>query len=194
MKPYVSKFNESNKKSFEITLTKNWIESEPYYVVEESHLAVASKLEHKNKRITNARFREIEKTGTYYRITELGKGGKSFIFEIQYELLEGFNLSTIISKIENHYVDKYNTLYTLPINSDFGGKTPHMLFIGNKKLKNTFFVDIAFTIKDQFLIRISSRTNPTMKDFLLEYDKSEKLINIINETIIHIDRYLDHTK
>lgn len=30
----------------------------------------------------NERFREIEKTGQYYRITEVCKGGKSLIYEV----------------------------------------------------------------------------------------------------------------
>lgn len=69
-------------RTFEVTITKNWIESDLNYVLANSHKEVADKLEKKNKRIMNDRYREIEKTGEYYRITEIGKGGKSFIFEI----------------------------------------------------------------------------------------------------------------
>ena len=43
---------------------------------------VVKKLEKKNKRVMNDRYRQIEKTGEYYRITEMGKGGKSLIYEV----------------------------------------------------------------------------------------------------------------
>ena len=43
---------------------------------------ITEKLEKKNKRVMNDRYRQIEKTGEYYRITAMGKGGKSFIFEV----------------------------------------------------------------------------------------------------------------
>jgi len=67
---------------FEVTITKNWIETKLDYQTAESHKAVAERLDKKNKRITNDRFREIETTGEYYRITEVGKGGKALIFEV----------------------------------------------------------------------------------------------------------------
>lgn len=67
---------------FEITITKNWIEEMVSYQSGENHKQISEKLENKNKRATNNRFREIERTGEYYRITEVCKGGKSFIFEI----------------------------------------------------------------------------------------------------------------
>lgn len=69
-------------RTFEVTHTKKWIETQLDYIVANSHKEVADNLEKKNKRILNPRFREIEKTGEYYRITEVCKGGKSFIFEI----------------------------------------------------------------------------------------------------------------
>jgi hypothetical protein len=69
-------------KSFEVTITENWVEKMLDYQVSENHKAVADSLPLKSKRVNNDRFREIEKTGKYYRITETCKGGKSFIFEI----------------------------------------------------------------------------------------------------------------
>jgi hypothetical protein len=69
-------------KTFEVTITKKWIESELNYVLADSHKDVAQKLEKKNKRVMNDRYRQIEKTGEYYRITEMGKGGKSLIYEV----------------------------------------------------------------------------------------------------------------
>ena len=69
-------------KNFEVTITKKWIESELNYVLADSHKDVAQKLEKKNKRVMNNRYRQIEKTGEYYRITEMGKGGKSLIYEV----------------------------------------------------------------------------------------------------------------
>jgi hypothetical protein len=66
----------------EVTITENWIEKIWEYMTSENHKDVASKLPLKSVRIFNPRFREIETTGRYYRITENKKGGKSFIFEI----------------------------------------------------------------------------------------------------------------
>lgn len=67
---------------FEVTHTKNWIETQLDYVSAENHRKVADTLNLKSKRVLNDRFNEIERTGEYYRITEEGKGGKAFIFEI----------------------------------------------------------------------------------------------------------------
>ena len=67
---------------FEVTITQNWIEKQLDYQHGATHLEVSKNMEHKNERILNPRFREIEKTGNYYRITEMCKGGKSFVFEI----------------------------------------------------------------------------------------------------------------
>jgi len=67
---------------FEVTITNNWIETMLGYQHGENHKEVAGNLPLPSKRVTNERFREIEKTGHYYRITETGKGGKAFIFEI----------------------------------------------------------------------------------------------------------------
>lgn len=69
-------------KTFEVTITEKWIEKMLDYQVSGSHKAVANSLPLNCKRVDNTRFREIEKTGKYYRITEQCKGGKSFIFEI----------------------------------------------------------------------------------------------------------------
>jgi hypothetical protein len=69
-------------KTFEVSITKKWKESELNYILADSHKDVAKKLEKKNKRVTNDRYRQIEKTGEYYRITEMGKGGKSLIYEV----------------------------------------------------------------------------------------------------------------
>lgn len=71
-----------NNRFFEVTITENWIEKMLDYQHGINHKEVAGKLNFKSNRITNERFREIEKTGKYYRITETGKGGKSFVFEI----------------------------------------------------------------------------------------------------------------
>jgi len=68
---------------FGITLTDNWIETNGDYQHGKSHQDIADKLPLKSRRILNERYREIERTGKYYRITEMKKGGKSFIFELQ---------------------------------------------------------------------------------------------------------------
>jgi hypothetical protein len=73
---------ETNKRYFGVTLTNNWRETNGEYYEGLSHKDVAEKLPLKSKRITNDRYREIETTGKYYRITENKFGGKSFIFEI----------------------------------------------------------------------------------------------------------------
>jgi len=67
---------------FAVSYTKNWKETQMNYVSANSHKEVANGLEKANKRVLNGRFREIETTGEYYRITEQCKGGKAFIFEI----------------------------------------------------------------------------------------------------------------
>ena len=67
---------------FAVTYTKNWIEKQMDFVQAENHEAAAKTLPKKSKRVFNDRFREIEKTGEYYRITENKKSGKAFIFEI----------------------------------------------------------------------------------------------------------------
>ena len=67
---------------FGITLTDKWIETNGEYMNGESHQDIAEKLQLKSKRILNERYREIERTGKYYRITEMKKGGKSCIFEV----------------------------------------------------------------------------------------------------------------
>lgn len=67
---------------FQITITQNWRETILEYKNGINHKEVSKMLPLESKRITNLRFREIEKTGSYYRIAELGKNGKTFIFEI----------------------------------------------------------------------------------------------------------------
>jgi len=69
-------------RTFEVTLTKKWLESDPNYFLADSHKEVAKKLERGNNRVMNDRFRQIEKTGEYYRVTEMCKCGKSLIYEI----------------------------------------------------------------------------------------------------------------
>lgn len=69
-------------KTYEIILTVNWVESEAYYIQANSHKELSETLPNKNKRIFNERFREIERTGSYYRISETSKNGKCFIFEL----------------------------------------------------------------------------------------------------------------
>ncbi len=71
-------------KTFEVTITKNWVEQILDYRAANNHNEVLELLPLKAHRIKNERFREIEKTGTYYRITDMSKGGKSFIFEINH--------------------------------------------------------------------------------------------------------------
>lgn len=68
-------------RTFKVTHTKNWIENQLDFVLANSHKEVAAKLELKNKRVYNERYNQIEKTGEYYRITEIPRG-KSFIFEV----------------------------------------------------------------------------------------------------------------
>ena len=67
---------------FEVTHTKKWIETKLDYQKAGSHKEVAEILSKKSIRVMNERFREIETTGEYYRITEVCKGGKTIIFEI----------------------------------------------------------------------------------------------------------------
>lgn len=68
-------------KIFEVKITQGWKETMLDYQTANSHKEIAEKLPIKNNRIYNERFREIEKTGTYYRISDVSKGGKAFIFE-----------------------------------------------------------------------------------------------------------------
>jgi hypothetical protein len=68
---------------FEVTITQQWSESMLDYQHGANHAEVAAMLHYPNNRIKNERFRQIEKTGSYYRITEQIKRGKSFIFEIK---------------------------------------------------------------------------------------------------------------
>lgn len=68
-------------KFYEVTITKNWIEKKLGYIHANSHKEAAEKLEKKNKRIYNDRFRQIEQTGEYYRITSV-PGNVAFIFEV----------------------------------------------------------------------------------------------------------------
>ena len=74
--------NKHHDRSFEVTITEKWVEKPIEFMYGSSHEDVAKQLPLKSHRIFNDRFREIEKTGSYYRVTETGKGGKSFIFEI----------------------------------------------------------------------------------------------------------------
>ena len=71
-------------RTFEVTITDNWIEKQLDYIQAETHKQVADQLPLKNKRVYNERFREIETTGKYYRISHVGKGGQAMIFEINY--------------------------------------------------------------------------------------------------------------
>ncbi len=64
------------------TFTDNWRETNGEYMEAKNHAEVAAKMALPCKRVTNERYREIETTGRYYRITETGKGGKAFIFEV----------------------------------------------------------------------------------------------------------------
>jgi hypothetical protein len=69
-------------KSFEVAYTENWTETLLDYQIGKNHQEIFDTLCIDGKRIYNERFREIEKTGKYFRITECSKGGKSFIYEI----------------------------------------------------------------------------------------------------------------
>lgn len=73
---------ENKKRFFGWTMTDNWRETNGEYLAAASHKDVAENLPLPCKRITNDRYRQIERTGKYYRITEVGFGGKSFIYEI----------------------------------------------------------------------------------------------------------------
>ena len=68
---------------FSVSVTQKWIETKLDYMNGASHADVAKKLPLKAVRVKNDRYCEIETTGHYYRITEEGKGGKAFIFEIE---------------------------------------------------------------------------------------------------------------
>lgn len=71
----------NKQRFFEVTITDKWIETMLDYQHGENHAQVAAALPIKNKRVMNERYNQIERTGKYYRITEMQKGGKSFIFE-----------------------------------------------------------------------------------------------------------------
>jgi hypothetical protein len=73
---------ENKNRYFGVTLTDCWRETNGEYFEGLNHKDISNNLPLKNKRVTNERYREIEKTGKYYRITENKFGGKSFIFEI----------------------------------------------------------------------------------------------------------------
>ena len=70
------------KRFFGVTETLNWREKQLDYKHGKSHKDIAASLPLPSSRITNERFREIETTGHYYRISELKRGGASFIFEV----------------------------------------------------------------------------------------------------------------
>lgn len=69
-------------KSYKVTLTKNWIVSNEFYVTAESFKDVANNLEKKNKRIFNERYREIETTGEYYLVSDMMNNGKTLVYEV----------------------------------------------------------------------------------------------------------------
>ena len=73
---------EETNRFFLLIITDNWIETKLDYAHGKNHAEIASKLEFNSKRVFNPRFREIETTGKYYRITEQVKNGKGMIFEI----------------------------------------------------------------------------------------------------------------
>jgi len=73
----------SQERVFGYTLTDKWNETNETYLNAKSHKDVAEKLPLKSVRITNTRYREIEQTGKYYRITENKRGGQAHIYEIQ---------------------------------------------------------------------------------------------------------------
>lgn len=73
---------EQENRFFEVTITDKWIETKLDYANGKNHADVAGKLQFDNKRVFNTRFREIETTGKYYRITDQAKNGKGMIFEI----------------------------------------------------------------------------------------------------------------
>lgn len=72
-----------NLRFFAVEYYKNWIDTPLDFQHGVSHSDIAERLPLKNFRILNPRFREIEQTGEYYRITEQCKNGKAFIFEIK---------------------------------------------------------------------------------------------------------------
>lgn len=119
---------------FEVTYTENWIETPLDYQHGANHADVAEKLPLKSHRITNERFREIETTGKYYRITEIGKGGKSFIFEIddKKEFAEGGNLDDV------HDYDQYKGTIQYrnkPLDIEF-----EIISVGSEKVPEGMYV------------------------------------------------------
>lgn len=69
-------------KTYAVTHSKEWRETRLDFVVANTHKEVSLTLPKKTIRVLNPRFREIEMTGEFYRITEVCKGGKNFIFEV----------------------------------------------------------------------------------------------------------------
>ena len=69
-------------RTFGVRYTTNWIALDLDFQQANSHAEVLARLGSPAKRVTNTRFREIEKTGKYYSIYEHCKGGKTFIYEL----------------------------------------------------------------------------------------------------------------
>jgi len=73
--------NEAATKFFEITYSNKWVYDDPKFIHGDNHKDAIEKIDKKTKRISNKRFREIEKTGQFYFVVDQSKNGKSIIFE-----------------------------------------------------------------------------------------------------------------
>jgi len=71
-----------SERFFSITKSIKWKLGDKQFVRGENHKKAMDKINIKTKRITNKRFRDIEKTGSFYYVEEKGNGNKTFIFEI----------------------------------------------------------------------------------------------------------------
>jgi hypothetical protein len=66
---------------FKIVFSDKWKYGEEQFFHAENHKKAIEKVDKQTKRINNKRFREIEKIGQFYYVTENIKNGKTFIFE-----------------------------------------------------------------------------------------------------------------
>ena len=79
---YKFKDEDLSLRFFSIIKQVQWKTGEEIFVRAENHKKAIDKINKKTKRITNTKFRQIEKTGSFYYVEEQGKGNKTFIFEI----------------------------------------------------------------------------------------------------------------
>ena len=79
---YKFKDEDLSLRFFSIIKSVKWTYGKVIYVRAENHKKAIFLIDKKTKRITNTRFRQIEKIGSFYSVAEQGKGGKIFIFEV----------------------------------------------------------------------------------------------------------------